>query len=698
MTNSSQLLKEALGFHRNGLFAEAETIYRKILNTNPRHEDALHLLGVICHQTNRPSEAVKLIGQAVKQSPNNVNFLNNYGLALRANGNTQQAINIYRDALRISPNDLDLIRNIAKAYFECNQFEDSIRYYRKALGIDPNNSDLKEFLCIALQAHGNFCQGNANYESAANCYKEAILLSPGDAALYYNLGNAFRESGNAHAAAVQYEHALKIDPSDPEIHNNLGNVFRSQGKLSEAIDCYKNALSLEPNLYHAKVHLIHQKQHICDWEGLDEQISEIRTWVNEKKPAQISPFAFLAMPGSTPQEQLQCANLWLENRYNSLLVHPKMFIHQKLKKDKLRIGYLSADFRLHPLASLISEVIERHDRDQFDIFAYSYGLDDRSSERLRLENAFDRFNDISKLSIHDSANRIYDDKIDILIDLTGFTQNSRTQIVALKPAPISVNWLGFPGTMGELHNKPLFDYILADHTLVPESSTNFYAEKVAFLPDCYQPSNLVRVMTEHPTKKECGLPESTFVFCCFNQSFKILPDIYTSWLSILKKAPKSVLWLLESNAYAKNNLLKIARMHGISDERIIFAPRLPMEQHLARHCHADLFLDTYPYNAHTTASDALWMGLPVLTFSGETFASRVAGSILNAAGLPELVTNDLVRYQELALKIYESPDFLKVLRQKLADRSKLKLFNTEVFTQNLEKLYFDIWEKYFYCS
>ncbi|HEY0269207.1 MAG TPA: tetratricopeptide repeat protein, partial [Methyloradius sp.] len=602
--------QKALRLHQAGQLVQAEAFYRELLDTQPQHADSLHLLGVLYHQTARHIEAVEKIGKAVQLAPKNPDYLNNYGLALRAAGRLDDAAHTYQRALQISPEDPDLLTNLGNLNVSLNRFEEAIECYRRILKNYPQDVDTREALCYALSKSGNQQQLAGLYAKAESSYLEACKLKPGDAALHYNLGNAQRELGKPKDAESSYRKALKLSPDDADIHNNLGNVLRELGQLDAAIASYQAALRINPELYHAKVHLVHQKQHICDWQGLDEDIKQIRNWVITQPTAQISPFAFLAMPGSTPDEQKQCADQWATNRFSPILKLKESLNlkHAHLQHtrtgNKLRIGYLSADFRLHPLASLISEMIELHDKQSIESFAYSYGINDNSAERQRLTKAFDHFVDIRALSQQAAAEKIYADQVDILVDLTGFTQSSRTSLVALRPAPINVGWLGFPGTMGSLADVPLFDYLISDLFITPANASGSYAEKLALLPACYQPNDNQRPVAAAPTRKQAGLPANAFVFCCFNQSFKILPEVFDIWIRLLQKIPDSVLWLLECNPQAKTNLKREAVARGVKAERVIFAPRITMAQHLARHALADLFLDTLPYNAHTTASDA----------------------------------------------------------------------------------------------
>lgn len=602
------------------------------------------------------------------------------------------------------PKDINAQINCGNLCVELKRYEEAAGYFRRLLRIFKNNHDLQNALCYALQALGNQAHAQGRYVMAEACFEEALHYQPNHAGYRYNLGNAKRELGKAKEAVMQYQKAIQLNPDDADFYNNLGNVQRELGQLDLAIASYQHALALNPQLHHAKVHLVHQKQHICDWHGLDEAITEIRHWVNNQPDAQISPFAFLAMPGTTAAEQRRCADNWVNNRYGKLVAQAEQLnfadtaAHTAKKSaGKIRIGYLSADFRLHPLAFLISELIELHDRNKFEIFAFSFGINDQSSARARLEKAFDQFHDIRLLSEVEAAQKIHACGIDILVDLTGFTQTSRSGIAALRPAPINVNWLGFPGTMGACisSNKaaPLFDYILTDNFISPPESAINFAETLALLPHSYQPNDRKRPVGNMPTRQACMLPENAFVFCCFNQSFKITPEVFAVWMQLLGKVPDSVLWLLDCNPWAKQNLCKQADAYGIDTNRLIFAPRVSIADHLARHVHADLFLDTQPYNAHTTCSDALWMGLPVLTCAGETFAARVAGSLIHAACLSELVTDSLKDYEEKALQLARSPTLLSSMKQKLmTEQLTSPLFDTAAFAQALEAIYQSMYE------
>jgi predicted O-linked N-acetylglucosamine transferase (SPINDLY family) len=686
----------AISHHRAGQLAQAESLYQQVLKANPKHADALHMLGVVYYQTSRAEQAVTAISQALAINPKNTDYLNHYALSLRAANQPGAAIKSFQQAVLLQPKDLDIQFNLANTLLTLNRFEEAAGYYRRILRVMPKNDDVREALCHCLTSLGNQTHALGNFIQAEACFEEALQFNSKDAAILYNLGNAQRELGKPAEAAKHYAKATQLTPDDADIYNNLGNVQRELGQLDLAIASYQKALALNPQLYHAKVHLVHQKQHICDWNGLADEIAEIRNWVKTIPTAQISPFAFLAMPSTTADEQRLCADNWVNNRYGSLIELGKQlnYTHEpKPANRKIKIGYMSADFRLHPLAFLISELLELHDRSAFEIIGFSYGADDKTDARKRIEKAFDTFHDIRRLPDSDAAKLIHDCGIDILVDLTGFTQNSRCGIVALRPAPVSVSWLGFPGTMGSFigssyQSTPLFDYLLTDNFITPTESASNYAEQLALLPHSYQPNDRKRPVAKTPSRAECGLSDNAFVFCCFNQTFKITADFFNIWMRLLKATPNSVLWLLECNRWAKHNLIEQAALHGIASERLIFAPRVAIAEHLARHAHADLFLDTLPYNAHTTCSDALWMGLPVLTCTGDTFASRVAGSLLKAAGLDELITYTLADYENKALFLAKNQQVLDTMKQKLMNEKMTSaLFDTASFTRSLEAIY-----------
>ncbi|HEX8955850.1 MAG TPA: hypothetical protein VF798_06230, partial [Burkholderiaceae bacterium] len=427
---------------------------------------------------------------------------------------------------------------------------------------------------------------------------------------------------------------------------------------------------------------------LADWAGVENEIALLRQAMASEPAAEdnrASPFSFLALPGTTAAEQQRCAEKWAYAMYRPLcLARAERGFADRLSPGKPHIAYLSADFHDHATARLMIEVFERHDRERFRFTAYAYGPRDDSAMTARLERAFDRMVDIRGDSVFEAAAKIRADGVDILVDLKGYTGASRSDILALCPAPIQVNYLGYPGTMG----ADFVDYLIADRFVIPEAQRAHYSERIAYLPDTYQPTDGRRARPPAPPRATQGLPENGFVFCCFNQVYKITPVIMDVWCALLRDVPGSVLWLIGSDAPTEENLRLEAERRGVARERIVFAPRTDPVSHLARHGCADLFLDTLPYNAHTTCSDALWMGLPVLTCAGDTFPSRVAGSLLHALGLPELVTHDLAQYAALAQELARDVARLAAVREKIiVARDHAPLFDATRFTRNLEQVY-----------
>lgn len=433
-------------------------------------------------------------------------------------------------------------------------------------------------------------------------------------------------------------------------------------------------------------------RNMCEWERLDEWRGKMRDILAKAEPGRLSPFHMLSLPGMSAGEQRACAELWMVARLAATIPERAGlgFGFDVTARPKIRLGYLSCDFHQHATALLMVELFECHDREHFEIFAYSYGPDDGKGMRERLTNTFDRFVDIQALSLEDAARAIHRDRVDILIDLKGYTQATRTAILTFRPAPIQVSYLGYPGTLG----GDFCDYLITDPFLTPLAGAVDYSESLAYLPDSYQPHGRSAPLGERPSRAAAGLPAQGFVFCCFNQAYKITPDIFDIWCRLLSDVPDSVLWLLQ-NSQAEGSLRNHACQRGIAPDRLIFAQDRPQIEHLGRLGLADLVLDTLPYNAHTTASDALWAGVPLVTAPGETFASRVAGSLLHAIGLPELIAADLEAYYELALDLATCPESLSRIKAKLlANRLTTPLFDIQGYTRHLEDLYATMWRRH----
>jgi predicted O-linked N-acetylglucosamine transferase (SPINDLY family) len=427
--------------------------------------------------------------------------------------------------------------------------------------------------------------------------------------------------------------------------------------------------------------------YVCDWSDLEKDVEHLRARVLKNKPA-ANPFAFL-MIGENPCDQLVCARAYAAAKYPA---NPAPMWSNRAPHAKIRLGYSSGEFREQATGYLIADLFECHDRNTFELHAISTGVDDDSALRKRIKSAFDVFSDASRRSDRGIAEQIARAQIDILVNLNGFFGEERTGVFAFKPSPIQVNYLGFPGTMG----TPYMDYILADRWVIPEDRREDYSEKVVYLPDTYQANDRKKAIGDAlPSRAEYGLPVKGFVFCSFNNAYKITPEIFSIWMRLLANTDGSVLWLLEVDSSIKRNLINEAQKRGVSSGRILFAPFIKLKDHLARGRLADLFLDTLPVNAHTTASDALSMGVPVLTCAGSTFAGRVAASLLSALGLPEMITRSLADYEALALKLATDPVLMTSVRAKLArNRDTYPLFDTPRFARHIEAAYKTMWERH----
>ena len=538
---------------------------------------------------------------------------------------------------------------------------------------------------------GNVLMEEGRTGEAIAAYRRAIQMAPDSPQTHNNLGNAWQMAGCVEESVRCYQRALSLSPRYAEAHRNLGSALRRLGRLTEAAACFQTAVALNPGYAEAIAQLAHEMKSACDWSRMEEFTRQL-VEVVESQSAAVNPFVFLSLE-TTARQQWLCARRWAAEHVDAGRMKLPRPRREARAGGKITLGYLSADFQEHATAHLTAELFTRHDRNRFRVIGYSYGADDGSAMRRRLMAAFDAFVDLEPASHTEAAGRIRNDGVDILVDLKGYTRDARPGIVALRPAPIQVSYLGYPGTMG----SDAVDYIIADRFVIPADQQACFSEKVVYLPECYQVNDSRRKIADRvPSRQECGLPETGFVFCCFNASYKLTPGMFQIWVRLLKAVPGSVLWLLASNQEMVENLRREAelRLAG-SAGRLVFAPALPNPEHLARLRLADVFLDTLPYNAHTLASDALWAGCPVITCAGDTFASRVAGSLLRAVGLPELVTSCLADYEALAAQLAREPGRLAGIRERLrANRLSAPLFDCRRFTRDLEAAYEAMWRRY----
>ena len=662
---------------------EAVACYRQALDLKPDHAAAHNNLGNALKRQGKLDEAVASYRRALDLKPDFAEAHNNLGNALKDQGSLDQAVACCRRALELKPNFAEACNNLGAIFKEQERPDEAIACYRRAIEMKADFAEAHSNLGSLLNDQGRLAE-------AVACYRRALELKLDYAEVHVNLGVALSDQGKLADAVACYRRVLELKPDFAEAYNNLGGVFKDLGDFPESLACYRRAVELKPDYSAALSSLVYALQSLCRWDDLEALSRRVVEAVDRdadgRLDSPVSPFFFLALP-TTAEQQLRCAWRWLDHRLKAASGMGRKPLRHRISegKPKTILGYLSADFHAHATAYLIAELFERHDRRRFEVFAYSYGPDDGSPMRRRLIEGCDRFLDLKDVSFVDSAERIAADGVDILIDLKGHTKDARTEIMSLRPAPIQVNYLGYPGTMG----ASLVDYILVDDFIVPAEQQPQYAEKLVHLPGCYQVNDGRREISSHtPSRAECGLPETGFVFCSFNNNYKITPEMFGVWIELLKAVPGSVLWLLEGNPYAPANLRREAETRHVAAQRLVFAPRLPLPEHLARHRLADLFLDTFPVNAHTTASDALWAGCPIVTLAGKTFVSRVAGSLLRAVGLAELTTTSLDDYYSLALRLAQDAASLGELRSRLAvNRDTSPLFDAGRFAWNLEEAY-----------
>jgi protein O-GlcNAc transferase len=602
------------------------------------------------------------------------------GNALNELGQYDNALAAYERALALNPRLAGALLGCGNVLNAFKRYDDALLAYDKALGVAP---DLTE----AWLNRGNLLNTVHRQDDALAAFERALALRADLAEAWLGRGNVFFYLKRYQDAIISYEKALAIRPDLIEAQLGRGNVFSVLKRHREAADAYSRVLTLAPGHPFTKGLLLHQKLLACDWSGIDALVDEIEKDLAAGRLS-VEPFILQGISNS-PRSLQRCAQVYSGEKYTATI--PGGFQKPALHPKKIRIGYVSGEFREQATSHLIVGVLEQHDRTRFEIYGFDNGWDDRSEIRRRI-NAAVPIVDIRQLDDTTALGAVQEKQIDILINLNGYFGEQRTELFAARAAPIQVNYLGFPGTLG----ASFMDYIVADRCVIPENHKPFYTEKVVYLPTCYQAAdNKRKIAASVPTRLECGLPSSGFVFCCFNNSYKILPDIFDRWMRILSQVEHSVLWLLSDDQEAKANLQREASARNIDPQRLIFAKRVPPTDHLARHAVADLFLDTVPCNAHTTANDALWAGLPLLTCSGETFSSKVAASLLNAIGLPELVTTTLDDYERAAVDLALSGNKLALIKNRLAEnRLAAPLFKTELFTRHLESAYQAMFDRY----
>jgi protein O-GlcNAc transferase len=726
-----------------GKFAEAEGVLSSAAVLPGAPASVLMRLGIAMLEQGRPEESLAALRRALTLDPQNVDCHLNLGRALAHVGNVTGAREHIEAVLRLSPRHADAAFNMGVIAFQREQLAEARQWFERALALSPRYVDAMVGLGLVLQKQSRL-------DEAATCLGQALALDPANAAAGNNLAHTLVLQGKLSEARVQYlatlsrtpgllmaheglaalcitlgrlkeaiaslREALRLSGGNARIQTALANTLFQDGQLNEAEAAAQQANQLDPDAAApysvlALVHIVrnatdraiavleagfqrcgdngllgmltHQLQRACDWVKWRAAWSEMAGRLDSAADLG-SPF-WLLTEATTAEQQLSYTRRWAEAQFGALARQPaSRSPAARGSRPRVRVGYLSSDLHEHAIAHLFAGVLEQHDRGQFEIFAYSHGPEDGSATRVRVKQACEHFVDVAWDPDDVVVRRIEDDALDLLVDLKGYTAGARTSILAQRPCQVQINWLGYPGTLG----APFIDYLITDRFIVPPGKEAAYSERILYLSSCWQCNDRSRPLIEPLTRKEYGLPDDAFVFCCFNQPSKITPEIFACWTSLLRRIAHGVLWLAQDNPLATHNLSTAAREQGIAPERLVFGARLPYAQHLARYCVADLALDTLPYTSHTTLSDALWCGCPAVGLCGETFAARVSGSILTAAALPDLVTYTLADYEALARRLAADPAALTEVRLRVARaKNDSPLFDSTGFTRSLEHLY-----------
>ena len=695
--NTKALSEKAIALHRSGQLAEAMRLYRDVLAVDPCDFPARHLLGVVHAQQGQNEDALREIDAALALKPDDAEAHLNRANVLKVMGRAEEALAGYARALDLKPDWPQGLNNRGTVLRDLGRYQEALEAYDRALAVQPgyaealNNrgivlQDLKrpaealESYDQALRRAPNFAaafnnRGSAlldmrRFGDALSCFDQALALRPGDIEVINNRGNALQGLGRYDEALKAYDQALALNPDHVSALNNRGSALQQLKRYEEALSSFEKAGSPEAFGGAAMAAL-----NLCDWDRAEKIAPEMarRTLAGDIVP----PWVLLGYSGDEALQR-QCAANVIQNRFPRL---PPPLATASYRHDRIRLAYISSDVGHHPVATHIVQLIETHDRARFEVIGIGTNPDDGSAQRKRLVAAFDRFIDAHGQAPFAVAQQLRALEVDILVDLNGHTKDDNFDVLSHRPAPVQASWLGYAGTTA----APFVDFMIADGIVAPEARA--FSEKLALLP-CYFPNDNSRTIGPAPSRKDAGLPENAFVFCCFNANWKLTRPVFAIWMRLLAQIPGSMLWLKQPGERAKANLLAAAEGSGIDPSRLVFAGPAALPQHLARHQLADLFLDTLPYNAHATGCDALWAGLPLLTQRGTSFAGRVCASLLTALELPGLIAETAAGYEATALDLARDPARLKNLRVRLADKRTISvLFDTARLTRDIETLY-----------
>ena len=675
-----QRFKEAVEFHKKGDLKKANNILSDILKDKPNDFDSLYLNGIISFQMGKFDISIEIIRKAISINPNNFEAHKNLAIIYKKIGNLNAAIDTFDNAIKINPKDFDIYNHKAYLLLQLNQNQLAIENWHKALEIKPDYFEVYNNL-------GNLYAKIKKNDSALESYNKAIEINASYAEAYINRSIILNNNNKLDLALQDCNKAIEIKPNSAEAYNNKGIILGKLKKIDSALENYKKAYSINPNLDFLHGSLTYSKMNLCEWENLDKDLKILEDSIN-KGNSVATPYSTIHFYDSSSIQKKSAEN-FIKKKYQ---INTSKNIISKKNKKKIHLAYYSADFCYHPTSLLIADLLEQHNKMEFELYGFYFGHVKKDEMLDRTSRAFKKFYDVSAKTDQEIAKMSIDLKIDIAVDLMGFTEKNRFGIFVEKCAPIQINYLGYPGSTGSNY----IDYIIADKKLISDENQKYFSEKIIYLPDTYQANDSKKIISNKDiSKKDFNLPKNSFVFCCFNKAQKITPNVFSVWMKILNKVDNSVLWLLEDNKISNENLKKEATKRNVNPERIIFAHKTILSEHLARHKLANLFLDTFIVGAHTTCSDALWSGLPVLTKTGSSLASNVSSSLLSAIGLNELITNTESEYENLAIELAKNPEKINKIKNKLMKNKLLKpLFNTKLFTKNIESAYKTIYEKY----
>ena len=659
---------------------EALTSYDRAIELRCDYAEAYYNRGNVLKELKRLEEALTSYDCAIE-------FKRDYAEAYLNRGNTLQELKRLDEALTNYDRAIEFKRDYAEAYYNRGTVLQELKRLDEALTSYDRAIEFKRDYAEAYYNRGNALQELKRLDEALISYDRSIECKRDYAEAYLNRGTVLQELNRLDEALTSYDRAIEFKRDYAEAYYNRGTVLQELKRLDEALTSYDRAIEFKPDYEYLFGFILHTKMFMYGWHNFEADVQSLSLRITEGQKSSPS-FPLLALIDSLPL-QLKTSEIWIKDKHP---INPSLgSIPKYLRRNKIRIGYYSADFKEHPVSYLTAELFELHDKNRFELIAFYSGLPNSSNMHKRVASAFDRFIDVRLQSDKDVASMSRNLEIDIAIDLTGLTQHSRVGIFSYRAAPIQLSYVGYLGTMGAEY----YDYLIADKTIIPLDSQQFYKEKIVYLPS-YQVNDSKREIADKIfTRVELNLSENGFVFCCFNNNYKITPPTFDGWMRILTAVPDSVLFLYAENKWTENNLKLEAEKRGVSQTRLVFGARISRSEYLARYRVADLFLDTLPYNAGTTASDALWAGLPVLTCMGESFASRYAASLLYAIELPELITTSQEQYEATAIELATNPVKLQAIRDKL-ERNKLTtaLFDTPRFTKHIEAAYTQMYECY----